>query len=451
MDLRGGDGRRCSRPAPTGSAAAPTPTASCGSWTRRAPARGAGARWPPAATATRRSVTAASRVTSNFDLTGYRGYGGEHDSACHHVRHRSRRPQRRRPRPLRRLLRRIFGWSVKAAVTATPSSATTTAWCSRSGSRAGDVRDQSAGPAPPVVRGRLARGRARREARVRERGSSSTTTASSPTAKARPAAASSSRTPTASGWRSSPAPACTAPPPSGRPDLRVLLGLCRATTRRARRPEARRGRGPRRGDGGGFETESRRSRPSSWRRSRGSCSARPMRAIACGRRCSTARPASSPRRCRRRVHIARTRSPGDPLDGALNGPVGGLAIEPGTRRRMRLNGQAWHDRRRPLDRARAGLSNCPKYIATRHVECRRDPTPSASRRVPRRGGRGPLAPRTPPSSPPAARTAGSTRPTAAATRASCASSTSTRSSGPTTRATRCSTRSATSRSTPRPA
>ena len=73
------------------------------------------------------------------------------------------------------------------------------------------------------------------------------------------------------------------------------------------------------------------------------------------------------------------RSPGDPLDGALNGPVGGLAIEPGTRRRMRLNGEACHDRRRRHDRARAGLLELP--------EVHRDAA--------RRGGRAdaPVAPR----------------------------------------------------------
>lgn len=68
------------------------------------------------------------------------------------------------------------------------------------------------------------------------------------------------------------------------------------------------------------------------------------------------------------VHVAATPWPGDPLAGALDGPVGGLALEPSTRRRMRLNGTAvgaadgttiW------LDQVYA---NCPKYIATRAVE-----------------------------------------------------------------------------------
>jgi predicted pyridoxine 5'-phosphate oxidase superfamily flavin-nucleotide-binding protein len=66
------------------------------------------------------------------------------------------------------------------------------------------------------------------------------------------------------------------------------------------------------------------------------------------------------------VHVAAVPMAGDPLEGALTGPVGGLALEPGTRRRMRLNGRA-----QPVaDGLRIALeqvySNCPKYIATRH-------------------------------------------------------------------------------------
>jgi predicted pyridoxine 5'-phosphate oxidase superfamily flavin-nucleotide-binding protein len=67
------------------------------------------------------------------------------------------------------------------------------------------------------------------------------------------------------------------------------------------------------------------------------------------------------------VLIAALPLPGDPLFAALSAPgeVGGLALEPGTRRRMRLNGRA--------SPAPDGLSialeqvysNCPKYIATR--------------------------------------------------------------------------------------
>lgn len=67
------------------------------------------------------------------------------------------------------------------------------------------------------------------------------------------------------------------------------------------------------------------------------------------------------------VHIAARPLPGDPLFDALatSTEVGGLALEPGTRRRMRLNGHAL-----PVpDGLEIALeqvySNCPKYIATR--------------------------------------------------------------------------------------
>lgn len=67
--------------------------------------------------------------------------------------------------------------------------------------------------------------------------------------------------------------------------------------------------------------------------------------------------------------------PGDPLP-TIAGLVGGLALEPATRRRMRVNGYATS-----LDRGFEILvdgvySNCPKYIATRHAEPR---TPAAAR------------------------------------------------------------------------
>jgi predicted pyridoxine 5'-phosphate oxidase superfamily flavin-nucleotide-binding protein len=68
------------------------------------------------------------------------------------------------------------------------------------------------------------------------------------------------------------------------------------------------------------------------------------------------------------VLIAADPLAGDPLTGALDGPVGGLAIEPGTRRRMRLNGRATSGEGEieiALDQV---YSNCPKYIATREVE-----------------------------------------------------------------------------------
>src|SRR4051812_14044455 len=43
------------------------------------------------------------------------------------------------------------------------------------------------------------------------------------------------------------------------------------------------------------------------------------------------------------VHIAARPQAGDPLANAPDGPIGGLALEPDTRRRMRLNGDAWTD------------------------------------------------------------------------------------------------------------
>ena len=67
------------------------------------------------------------------------------------------------------------------------------------------------------------------------------------------------------------------------------------------------------------------------------------------------------------VQIAAHPLAGDPLEGALTGPVGGLAIEPGTRRRMRLNGQAWSTGDGVSIELEQVYSNCPKYIATRHV------------------------------------------------------------------------------------
>ncbi len=67
------------------------------------------------------------------------------------------------------------------------------------------------------------------------------------------------------------------------------------------------------------------------------------------------------------VHIAAQPLAGDPLADALTGPVGGLALEPGTRRRMRLNGTAWTAEDGISIELEQVYSNCPKYIATRHV------------------------------------------------------------------------------------
>lgn len=68
------------------------------------------------------------------------------------------------------------------------------------------------------------------------------------------------------------------------------------------------------------------------------------------------------------VHVAATPLEGDPLAGALRGLVGGLALEPSTRRRMRLNGDAISGPDGTTIHLEQVYANCPKYIATREVE-----------------------------------------------------------------------------------
>jgi predicted pyridoxine 5'-phosphate oxidase superfamily flavin-nucleotide-binding protein len=75
------------------------------------------------------------------------------------------------------------------------------------------------------------------------------------------------------------------------------------------------------------------------------------------------------------VRIAAQPVAGDPLGGALAGPVGGLALEPETRRRMRLNGQAFVDDDGVWIALEQVYSNCPKYIATRRVVAVTPPAP----------------------------------------------------------------------------
>lgn len=60
---------------------------------------------------------------------------------------------------------------------------------------------------------------------------------------------------------------------------------------------------------------------------------------------------------------------GDPLDGLFRTerPVGVLAIDPATRRRMRVNGHARDDGGRLVIRTEQVYSNCPKYIQTRDI------------------------------------------------------------------------------------
>lgn len=69
------------------------------------------------------------------------------------------------------------------------------------------------------------------------------------------------------------------------------------------------------------------------------------------------------------VLAARPRA-GDPLREALgvpDAPIGLLAIDPATRRRMRVNGTATVDRHGIVVRTAEVYSNCPKYIARRVV------------------------------------------------------------------------------------
>ncbi|SEU42579.1 pyridoxamine 5'-phosphate oxidase family protein [Nonomuraea wenchangensis] len=71
---------------------------------------------------------------------------------------------------------------------------------------------------------------------------------------------------------------------------------------------------------------------------------------------------------------------GDPLAGLFGAerPVGLLAIEPATRRRMRVNGRAHDDHGRLAIHTEQVYSNCPKYIQTR---AHADDAPSVSRTV----------------------------------------------------------------------
>ena len=81
------------------------------------------------------------------------------------------------------------------------------------------------------------------------------------------------------------------------------------------------------------------------RRSRGSCSAPPTRDDRMWASVLYGGPGLRHGADAATVHIAARPLAGDPLEGALDGPVGGLALEPGTRRRMRLNGAGAADRR----------------------------------------------------------------------------------------------------------
>ncbi|MFE5797076.1 pyridoxamine 5'-phosphate oxidase family protein [Streptomyces sp. NPDC056503] len=69
------------------------------------------------------------------------------------------------------------------------------------------------------------------------------------------------------------------------------------------------------------------------------------------------------------VSVAGGPGPGDPLAGALadGTPVGTLALDPRTRRRMRLNGTARPSARGVLIEAEQVFSNCPKYLQKREL------------------------------------------------------------------------------------
>lgn len=85
----------------------------------------------------------------------------------------------------------------------------------------------------------------------------------------------------------------------------------------------------------------------------------------------------------RTIVIEALPAPGDPLGEILTRPhrIGMIAVEPATRRRMRVNGTA-----EPID---GGLrvhtdqvySNCPKYISRRHIEEVHDGQPAVRRAV----------------------------------------------------------------------
>lgn len=72
----------------------------------------------------------------------------------------------------------------------------------------------------------------------------------------------------------------------------------------------------------------------------------------------------------------------DPLAAVLSGParVGTIAVEPATRRRMRLNGRAEPTPGGLLVRAEQIFANCPKYIQRRSPIRTASPTPGPAQR-----------------------------------------------------------------------
>jgi predicted pyridoxine 5'-phosphate oxidase superfamily flavin-nucleotide-binding protein len=70
------------------------------------------------------------------------------------------------------------------------------------------------------------------------------------------------------------------------------------------------------------------------------------------------------------VVVDRLPEDGDPLHGLFGTErdIGMIAIEPATRRRMRINGRAHQDGTRLVIRTEQVYANCPKYISTRTAE-----------------------------------------------------------------------------------
>jgi Pyridoxamine 5'-phosphate oxidase len=60
---------------------------------------------------------------------------------------------------------------------------------------------------------------------------------------------------------------------------------------------------------------------------------------------------------------------GDPLRNAFDveNDIGGLVLDPSSRRRIRINGRAYRDRDRLVMRTEQVLGNCPKYLQTRTI------------------------------------------------------------------------------------
>ncbi|WP_051752222.1 pyridoxamine 5'-phosphate oxidase family protein [Streptosporangium amethystogenes] len=66
----------------------------------------------------------------------------------------------------------------------------------------------------------------------------------------------------------------------------------------------------------------------------------------------------------------------DPLAGLAGGEIGMLAIEPRTRRRMRVNGTVRREGGRLIVRTEQTYANCPKYIQTRDISAEATGSPA---------------------------------------------------------------------------